>query len=248
MKGRQAGSFFQRHANPFLYVPNLIGYTRVALAFASFAVALKHPGRAFIFYFLSFVCDELDGRFARMLDQTSKLGAVLDMVTDRLSTAGLLCVLCILYPWLHVLFLGLLWLDVFSHWFQTHSTVAAGAATHKDVNSSSWLVRSYYQHRLFMGYCCVSCEVLYLMVYLLRFDAYRAWPAVDLGLGPTALDALPQALQGLIPQGRAPLALLVALPCLPGFVIKQITNCFQLRVAMTSLAEHDAAGSGAKRN
>ena len=31
----------------------------------------------------SFVCDELDGRFARLLHQTSTLGIVLDMVTDR---------------------------------------------------------------------------------------------------------------------------------------------------------------------
>ena len=31
----------------------------------------------------SFVCDELDGRFARMLNQSSVFGAVLDMVTDR---------------------------------------------------------------------------------------------------------------------------------------------------------------------
>ncbi len=40
-------------------------------------------------YFLSFVCDELDGRFARMLNQTSTLGAVLDMVTDRWAAAGI---------------------------------------------------------------------------------------------------------------------------------------------------------------
>lgn len=30
-----------------------------------------------------FVCDDLDGRFARMLKQNSTLGVVLDMVTDR---------------------------------------------------------------------------------------------------------------------------------------------------------------------
>ena len=34
-------------------------------------------------FLLSFVCDELDGRFARMLNQSSVYGAVLDMVTDR---------------------------------------------------------------------------------------------------------------------------------------------------------------------
>jgi CDP-diacylglycerol--inositol 3-phosphatidyltransferase len=30
-----------------------------------------------------FVCDELDGRAARAFNQTSTMGAVLDMVTDR---------------------------------------------------------------------------------------------------------------------------------------------------------------------
>jgi CDP-diacylglycerol--inositol 3-phosphatidyltransferase len=32
---------------------------------------------------LRFVCDELDGRAARTFNQTSTMGAVLDMVTDR---------------------------------------------------------------------------------------------------------------------------------------------------------------------
>ncbi len=34
----------------------------------------------------------------------------------------------------------------------------------QDVHSHSFLVRLYYQKRVFMGFCCVSCEVLYLMV------------------------------------------------------------------------------------
>ena len=34
----------------------------------------------------------------------------------------------------------------------------------QDKHSHSFLVRLYYQKRIFMGFCCVSCEVLYLMV------------------------------------------------------------------------------------
>lgn len=34
----------------------------------------------------------------------------------------------------------------------------------QDKHSESFLVRLYYQKRIFMGFCCVSCEVLYLMV------------------------------------------------------------------------------------
>ena len=36
----------------------------------------------------------------------------------------------------------------------------------QDTKSRSWLVRTYYRHRLFMGVCCISCEVLYLSVSL----------------------------------------------------------------------------------
>lgn len=77
------------------------------------------------------MCDELDGRFARMLNQCSTLGSVLDMVTDRVATSCLLAVLCVLYPRLLLPLLALLMLDIFSHWFQMYSTLAMGSASHK---------------------------------------------------------------------------------------------------------------------
>ena len=35
----------------------------------------------------------------------------------------------------------------------------------QDTSSSSPLIRLYYTSRIFMGYCCVSCEFLYLSIY-----------------------------------------------------------------------------------
>lgn len=107
------------------------GYARVVCALYAFAVALSSPSRCAGAYFLSFVCDELDGRFARLLGQTSTFGAVLDMVTDRLATTCLLAVLCVLYPGWHLPFLLLIMLDVFSHWFQMYASLAAGSTSHK---------------------------------------------------------------------------------------------------------------------
>ena len=49
----------------------------------------------------------------------------------RVSTAGLLMLLCKTYPDIFVLFLLLLMLDLFSHWFQMYSTLVAGSVTHK---------------------------------------------------------------------------------------------------------------------
>lgn len=129
----------------------------------------------------SFVCDELDGRFARLLGQSSNFGAVLDMVTDRLATACLLALLCALYPAHLPLPLFLLALDVASHWAQVAATAAAGSQSHKEEGaaSSSAIVRAYYSNRLFMGACCVSCEVLYLALY-----SFRGWEEKGKGGGP----------------------------------------------------------------
>ena len=89
-KTRRAGApasatpgFFQRHDNVYAYVPNLIGYARVILAGVALAHAFTDVRLSLAAYLLSFVCDELDGRFARKFDQCSELGKVLDMVRPR---------------------------------------------------------------------------------------------------------------------------------------------------------------------
>ncbi len=51
------------------------GYARVAAAVFAFGVALHSPGVCVLAYFASFVCDELDGRFARKFNQCSTLGS-----------------------------------------------------------------------------------------------------------------------------------------------------------------------------
>ncbi len=47
----------------------------------------------------------------------STFGLVLDMVTDRLSTASMLLVLSHYYDHLWLIFLALILLDISSHWF-----------------------------------------------------------------------------------------------------------------------------------
>ena len=79
-----------------LYVPNLIGYLRVICTVLSLILMICFPQRwiiAVILYVASFVGDLFDGLAARKFDQCSIFGGLLDMVTDRCSTAGLLCVL-----------------------------------------------------------------------------------------------------------------------------------------------------------
>ncbi|KAG2492576.1 hypothetical protein HYH03_009237 [Edaphochlamys debaryana] len=236
--------FFGRHSNVYTYVPNLIGYARVAAALYAFGVAFKSPYQCIIAYFLSFVCDELDGRFARMLNQTSTLGAVLDMVTDRLATTGLLIIVSLVYPQIHTLCIALVFLDIFSHWFQMYASLALGATTHKDVRSKSGLVRLYYSNRVFMGYCCICCEVLYLVIYASMWPGVMgiALPlpnGVRLELPARVLEVAPVLERFLVPSGVSIMTIL-GIAALPGFFTKQICNWVQLRTAADQLIAVDA--------
>jgi hypothetical protein len=47
----------------------------------------------------------------------SKFGGILDMVTDRISTCGLLVVISGMYPDYSLYFILLIILDIASHWF-----------------------------------------------------------------------------------------------------------------------------------
>ncbi|PPS14691.1 hypothetical protein GOBAR_AA05898 [Gossypium barbadense] len=195
----------------YLYIPNIIGYIRILLNCYAFAICFSSKSLFAALYFLSFVCDAVDGWCARKFNQASTFGAVLDMVTDRISTACLLVILSQVYrP--SLVFLSLLALDIASHWLQMYSSFLVGKASHKDVrDSSNWLFKLYYGNRMFMGYCCVACEVLYIALFLISSKHTE-----------NLMDVVVTTLK----QG-SPLSLLVAISLL-GCSIKQVINIIQV--------------------
>ncbi|XP_044489485.1 CDP-diacylglycerol--inositol 3-phosphatidyltransferase 1-like [Mangifera indica] len=197
----------------YLYIPNIIGYVRVLMNSVAFAICFSNKRAFSVLYFVSFVCDAIDGWCARKFNQVSTFGAVLDMVTDRVSTACLLVVLSQVYrPGL--VFLSLLALDISSHWLQMYSTFLTGKTSHKDVkDSTNWLFKAYYGNRMFMAYCCVSCEVLYIILFLI---AKSQSSLVDVLLGTLQQVSL--------------LSVLVALS-LFGWAAKQLVNVIQMKAA-----------------
>ncbi|KAL0877505.1 hypothetical protein Bca101_027210 [Brassica carinata] len=209
----------------YLYIPNIVGYIRVILNCVAFAVCFSNKTLFSLLYFFSFCCDAVDGWCARRFNQeldflvfisssVSTFGAVLDMVTDRVSTACLLVVLSQVYrP--SLVFLSLLALDIASHWLQMYSTFLAGKSSHKDVkDSTSWLFRLYYGNRIFMCYCCVSCEVLYIILLLIAKNQTES-------LLNVVVSTLTQI---------SPLSLLLALT-LFGWSMKQTVNIIQMKTA-----------------
>lgn len=206
----------------YLYVPNIIGYLRVLMNCLAFAICFSHKVLFALLYFVSFVLDGVDGWFARKLNQVSTFGAVLDMVTDRISTACLLVTLTQVYrPGL--IFLSLLALDIASHWLQMYSTFLSGKASHKDVkDSSSWLFRLYYGNRKFMAFCCVSCEVLYIMLFLLAKSQNE-----------DAINVLVSSARQSLPLGVLEVLVLF------GWAVKQMVNVIQLKTAADACVLYD---------
>ena len=214
-RSRRRG-FFERHEGVFVYVPNLIGYARIAATMYAFSVAFTSPRTCLLAYFAAFCCDELDGRFARRFNQCSEFGRAMDMVTDRLATCGLLMILAIEYPKWYVTCVALVSLDIASHWARVYVGALVGADGHKslDDESSFLLVRLYYRDRIFMGACCVSVEVLFLYLHAKAVDpTFR-------GFGPLDVDVLRVA-------------------AVPGFFVKQLANVAQLIGACRTLARVD---------
>lgn len=210
-----------------LFIPNIIGYLRVLASLIGFVVMIMSPNHwllAIILYISSFIGDLFDGIAARKFDQCSSFGGLLDMVTDRCATLGLLFVLMgesvnlseeyAKFHKLIILLLGVL--DISSHWCQMYST-ASFQLHHKSNEGNKGrfiLVQLYYDIYLFFGYCCVAAEFTYICLYVLNHA--------------TEDDALYKICYTLL------------LICIPGCVIKNIVNVFQLSSACSAVARYDA--------
>eukprot|EP01063_Lacrimia_lanifica_P003636 TRINITY_DN1195_c0_g1_i1.p2 TRINITY_DN1195_c0_g1~~TRINITY_DN1195_c0_g1_i1.p2 ORF type:complete len:227 (+),score=106.79 TRINITY_DN1195_c0_g1_i1:55-681(+) len=204
----------------YLYVPNLIGYARVALTIYSYFIFFDDPMTFLICYWVGFLLDAADGQAARMLNQCSKFGGILDMITDRAATAGLVLLLSHLYVaeygktvavWA-ALFSGL---DLVSHFARIYCT-GGMTASHKGTDTTrNPLLKVYYNNRIVLGGFCLGQEAFYLFLY-----TYHFYPEM-----------------GMIP-------IYVSFPI---FCLKQLCNAIQLMESMQTVAISDTADIAAKK-
>ncbi|KAJ7470703.1 phosphatidylinositol synthase [Mycena latifolia] len=174
--------------NVFLFYPNLIGYTRIILAGLSLHFMSYHPIYCTIAYCVSCLLDAVDGQVARALGQTSKFGAVLDMVTDRCTTSCLLCYLSSAYPYYALYFQFLIALDFSSHYMHMYSSLVTGSRSHKlvtgDVSKILWW---YYNDPLTLFVFCAGNELFFVSLYLMK------WTVKPIGLPTDLLSSLTYA-------------------------------------------------------
>ncbi|KDQ60702.1 hypothetical protein JAAARDRAFT_55436 [Jaapia argillacea MUCL 33604] len=179
--------------NVFLFVPNLIGYTRIILAGLSLHFMNYHPKYCTLAYCISCLLDAVDGHAARSLGQASQFGAVLDMVTDRCTTSCLLCYLSSVYPDFALLFQFLITLDFSSHYMHMYSSLVTGSKSHKlvtsDVSRILWL---YYNDSRTLFLMCAGNELFFVALYLMKWiespiQAFAPYPLISHLTWPAAL-------------------------------------------------------------
>lgn len=196
-----------------LYYPNLIGYMRVFSMLVAFFYFFTEWKYCMIAYCIAFMGDVVDGWVARMTNQSSKYGGCLDMVTDRISSAGFMAMLSQFYP-NYALGLGLLiCLDIASHWFHVVSIIMIGNDQHhksaETLKNRNVLLQWYYAIYPLFGYCCVGTEFFYIFLYL------HYWTSNELIWN------------------------LCIYLCAPACVMKNIINVAQLTSACYAIAELD---------
>lgn len=143
-----------------------------------FLMVYQYHELATLFYGLSSLLDALDGVAARYLNQCSRFGAVLDMITDRSSTSILLCYLYHYYAstnsssllFLPPLFQFLLALDLSSHYIHMVASHTAGESSHKIIPAdANPLLKWYYQSRIVLFFVCAGNELFFILLYVYSF-------------------------------------------------------------------------------
>ncbi|GAP85695.1 putative CDP-alcohol phosphatidyltransferase [Rosellinia necatrix] len=262
--------------NIFLFWPNLIGYFRIVLAIASLYYMPLHPRTCSLLYSISCLLDALDGYAARYFNQSTRFGAVLDMVTDRCTTSCLLVFLSSAFPRWAIVFQGLISLDFASHYLHMYATLAMGgsAESHKNVDKSrSWLLNLYYTNKTVLFVTCALNELFFIALYLLSFSSPLLSPQLLQTVGESKAAAIQSGAQvnsSIIsqlftnPYSAAALEMarankmdstwpwILAGVSAPVMIIKNVLNIVQLVKASKWLAEGDAqmrkAAASAKTN
>ncbi|XP_066585700.1 CDP-diacylglycerol--inositol 3-phosphatidyltransferase [Prorops nasuta] len=167
--------------NIFLFVPNIIGFARVVLAIISFYFMPTNYIIATWCYVVSALLDAVDGHAARYFNQSTKFGAILDQLTDRIGTTCLLATLCIFYPayafWLQLSMA----IDIACHWIYLHTTLLQGKTSHKFIDMSENPIMSiYYTNRTVLFIMCAGNEAFYASLYLLNFTEGPTFASVGI--------------------------------------------------------------------
>lgn len=166
----------------FLFIPNIIGYARILLLGCSFYHMSANYKLALFLYSASYLLDAFDGLAARLFNQSSLFGSMLDMLTDRVSTMCLLMFLAHLYVDHFFLIQLLLAIDIVSHWFHFFSANIQGKRSHKLLDGeANFLMRLYYENKFVLTTVCAMEQIFYCSLVIYHYESAQlshllVWP------------------------------------------------------------------------
>jgi phosphatidylglycerophosphate synthase len=155
-----------------LYYPNLICYFRAILLIYFIYIAADQPILACFVIVSSVLLDMVDGLIARVCNQSTKIGAILDYSIDRATVVGFLCILVSIYPNYRFVFALIGILDITSHLFHLNASLIHNKISHKEIsNKESWLLRFYYGKRFNLTLTCLIHDLFFMLLYLYNFHS-----------------------------------------------------------------------------
>jgi len=188
-----------------LYWPNIVGYARLTLLLFGLFIVWSHPILGCICFIVNLVLDAVDGFLARLLNQVSAFGAILDYTTDRISFASYAFLLGSIYPQYTLVFCLFLNLDLASHFFHLQASHVQNRVTHKAVSKNDpWILQFYYK-KVVLGAACFTHDLFFIFLYL-HFFFPSFW--LELFLGITFVGVVFKTLVHLIQIVRASIDLL----------------------------------------
>ncbi|KAL5339723.1 hypothetical protein BJX70DRAFT_145263 [Aspergillus crustosus] len=196
-----------------------------------------HPRTCSLLYSVSCLLDALDGAAARHFNQSTRFGAVLDMITDRCTTTCLLVFLASAFPRWSIIFQGLISLDYSSHYVHMYATSATGSRqSHKEVDEQwPWALRVYYSSSSVLFSVCTLNELFFIALYLLSFsaDSTASIEGLDSTWSAGAMEmARANKIHGYWPQ-------ILFYVSAPFMLFKQYTNVLQFIQASRQIAQSD---------
>ena len=171
-----------------LYVPNLLGYARILLAFVALYISPDHPITAVGVWFLSGFLDLFDGMLARALNQCSSFGVLVDIAADNIhrTTAWIAAAAKYQEPWVLILATVVIMVE----WTtmvctQLHATQSEKHWKEARENDP-WLIRAIFANgfKTPLGFLClhglfVSGECIYVRCFPEFYAMFPFGPAIE---------------------------------------------------------------------
>ena len=170
MYSRQKREWMKNKELPiWLYVPNIVGYFRLTFLLIGLLLIRSYPVYGSVCFICNLFLDALDGQLARVVNQCSSFGAILDYTIDRISFASYVVLLATVYPSYVLILCICLNLDLTSHFFHLKSSYALKKASHKEMGKDEPMILQLYYRRLVLGSTCLSHDLFFILLYLYYF-------------------------------------------------------------------------------